>query len=548
LRHGRDITINCGASATVAATYSAAVSFKPTLHASWSPSGTNVTARLTTTETSHIRARLSGAANCQVNPIAVGKPVKLGAIDVPIGFVPVVVFPELQLYLKGSVSAKAAESASATQTFTATGSLAYAGGKLTPAGKVTDSKSYTAPDASGTADIDLTVGPEVTMSLYGLGGPAASVDAGVHLEAGTGSLPSWALDAVVNAGASLKIPSLGIDKSNDALITKSFPLTHAPTTTDGYMSALSCPTAAVCEATGELNGQPLIAGSSDGGELWEPQALPTGTSEISDVACPATRTCFAVPGTAGPNIILSTTTGGQTWATTTVGTSTTALNSIACTSATHCVATGYNAIAVTTDGGRTWTTQNPPAHTRPDAVTCPTTSVCEATATIVTTTSTIGAVMRSADGGQNWNVIGLGFQGAMGPIACPSAQDCVAFGQKLTLAHVVARTTDGSTWTMAALPLTVGVNDLSCPAVKVCMAAGTHDEGGSGVIRSTDGGASWTTEPLPRGNVAEPLAVACTTATACEVVGVRQTGSYPPLTVAAFGTTDGGTHWDSQIP
>ena len=55
------------------------------------------------------------------------------------------------------------------------------------------------------------------------------------------------------------------------------------------LKAIACPTAAVCEAVGGGGSGATILRSTDGGNAWASQSLPSGVSELTGVACASTR-------------------------------------------------------------------------------------------------------------------------------------------------------------------------------------------------------------------------------------------------------------------
>jgi len=213
--------LNCGAGATV--TFGASISGSITTHfsASWSLRGVSATATATAHEQSQVTAAASANASCTLRPVAIGPQFKLTPFVVQIGPIPLVVVPTVQDYLKGAASVSGKVAASVSQQFNATAGLSYANGHLTPIHDVSDVTSYTGPTLNGAASLEATVGPTVSLSLYGEAGPDINIDPGLSSKDSSTANPSWHLDAILRAGATLKIPELGINASNEAIINLS---------------------------------------------------------------------------------------------------------------------------------------------------------------------------------------------------------------------------------------------------------------------------------------------------------------------------------------
>lgn len=123
------------------------------------------------------------------------------------------------------------------------------------------------------------------------------------------------------------------------------------------IEAIACPTLTTCYAV-DFNGGIIV--SSDGGLTWSSQVTPPGTPDtLLVISCPAPSTCFVVGNGNGENRVLETTDGGQTWTFQSVPSLTYSLTDISCPSTETCYASGEN-----TSGGGLVLALNAPATPR----------------------------------------------------------------------------------------------------------------------------------------------------------------------------------------
>ena len=91
------------------------------------------------------------------------------------------------------------------------------------------------------------------------------------------------------------------------------------------------------------------------------------------------------------------------------------------------------------------------------------------------------------------------------------------------------------------------LTSIACPTVSTCMAIGhvatPMSAGPLTIISTSNGGTTWTTGSFPSSQVTFANDIACTSATACTVVGEATAGSGPGL---ALATTDGGSTWTTE--
>jgi hypothetical protein len=549
-RAAASTSLKCGASGTVRATVERDVTPHLTMAAQWGgPGGTQIVADLAVTGTMGVTASVTAGAKCDLD-------ISLNPLDLAVRRVKIlnalklVIRPTLTPYIKAAVESDAPETLSAEVRLSGSVELVYRDGAFQVTDGLTESPSYTPPHADGTASVELTPGLRAGLNVSLAGSVDANVDAGPRLETAKDGLPAWALGGLVRAGLSVDI--LGAKKSDEALLSKTFPIAHAASATTGSLGGLSCPSATVCEATGGLGlappgggevFKPALLRSTDAGALWAPQTPPEGIVETDGIACPTPQRCYVVASSDSEAYVLGTSDGGSSWTETPVGSIDSSIGEIACPTASHCVAVGQDVIVVTTDGGTDWTSVATPAGMEGVNVTCPTAAVCLVTGGLTPTGSDIpnAAVMRSTNGGLTWTLTKLDAQGVLDGISCASAHECVAVG-----ANVAARTVNGTSWTYITLPATEEQTDVSCPTAKVCVAVGGPDSGG--VVRSVNAGETWAAEPVPDGAAGLPTAIVCRTASACEVVGAYMKESGGNVGILAASTAKSGAEWQEQLP
>lgn len=364
--------------------------------------------------------------------------------------------------------------------------------------------------------------------------------------------------------------------------------------------SLSCPTVSTCYVmSGHYNspdaGAPLLgvslSVSSDGGQTWTAQPMPSGFAPTSQVACGSGSMCAA---------------GG--------------------------IRSGVPVLAVTQDGGGTWSLDPLPRGVGHFAtVSCLSESFCAGLATnsklsVLSQTITDATFLLTTDGGTTFTDRSLVKGDSMQALDCESEQDCTAIGWNDELggqgnfgAGVSAHTTDGgATWTAGTIPEGLGVqggSSLSCSDAQHCWMIGliavpfdnspqcvgrpnpglgstttpttsaetpavaavaqaesaaveqeVQKEAASGQVScrapgwplfvsalasTSNAGLSWTPDPLPS-DVPEPAFedLSCPTDLQCwvtgsdavpRVVGATSDGGQPVL----LGTADGGATWSN---
>ena len=195
------------------------VSITPTfdLDAAWSPRGVSaVSFAGTLTEDAQLKASISGSAACSLKETALlTRPVRFRPVVFSVGPVPVVITPELQLYLDATGSVQAALTTSAGQTASVRAGLSYRDGTVSPISSLSTTFTHQPPTVSRTATAQAGVAPKFGFLMYGVAGPQLTTRASVRMDAQD---PQWTLKAGFTAGVKLVVPQLGIDHGRDDVV------------------------------------------------------------------------------------------------------------------------------------------------------------------------------------------------------------------------------------------------------------------------------------------------------------------------------------------
>jgi photosystem II stability/assembly factor-like uncharacterized protein len=106
----------------------------------------------------------------------------------------------------------------------------------------------------------------------------------------------------------------------------------------------------------------------------------------------------------------------------------------------------------------------------------------------------------------------------------------------------VVTSNGGATWNSEPLPKGITqTTSVGCPTAPHCWAVG-----GNTIIMSTDGGHSWAKQAVESGSTTFE-GVDCPTNSACFAVGEKTSSSNPPLRSALVdATSNGGVSWTAQ--
>jgi hypothetical protein len=147
---------------------------------------------------------------------SLGKKVKVGSlmfspITVPVGPVPIVLVPVLDLYVGMNGTASIGLSTGLQQTASLKAGVTYDGSWNTVKEFASDFQ-WTQPTVAGACDLKGFLGPELSLLIYGVVGPYAGIHGYLELEATMADAdPSWGLYGGVEFGLGVKVQALGID-------------------------------------------------------------------------------------------------------------------------------------------------------------------------------------------------------------------------------------------------------------------------------------------------------------------------------------------------
>ncbi|MDO9354791.1 MAG: hypothetical protein Q7T55_13930 [Solirubrobacteraceae bacterium] len=229
---------SCQNSQTMSAEGSVTLSAGVTMQASWGPfSGVKARFEGKVSAAAHLGASVSGSASCELTKSQLfAAPVALGTYAFSVGPVPVVLKPQVQVYLSATAEAHAEIKTSLDASMSANAGVAYQDGEFTSFGGLTPSMTYQPPtlSAGGTAQVTLT--PTLDVLLYGVAGPRVDLTAGLKLSADSNANPWWKLTAPIDLGAQLRMdvwkvslasPRFSIFSAEPQLATADGPLPDA---------------------------------------------------------------------------------------------------------------------------------------------------------------------------------------------------------------------------------------------------------------------------------------------------------------------------------
>ena len=294
------------------------------------------------------------------------------------------------------------------------------------------------------------------------------------------------------------------------------------------LKALSCTTARDCVGLADTGKR--VARTLNGGETWTRYVLPApGVAGASDLVCKTLR-CVAVGGSA---MYMDSLNGGVDWLTVNYVPDMSAIDCQQSILAADCVSGGMSDIGTSATSGEFWHAPiEGVAALNVFSVSCAALPSCLA----LTGTS----VYRSLDGGDRWFVGPAPWSvtaGAPTGGTCVGALFCVAVGG----ASVYTTLTGSLTWSLSTVPGGPMLGAVSCPTTTLCFAI---DKTNGAVYRGarTVGGLgqpewSWRVTDLGLDPSVAANAIACPTATTCEIVGTAGT---------TLRSVDGGLTW-SQV-
>jgi hypothetical protein len=219
-----DAALECSAGAEVHVSGRVAVHPKIEIGGSWGFfSGLHAKFIGSIRASTELEASAEAAAACEVGPQTLFER-NLDAIEFWVGPIPVVVVPVVSASISAEGDVEASVSTELHASLTAKAGLKYDHGNIHPVAEFEKTWGWTPPEPHGTARLEAKVSPTIDLLIYGIGGPSATFNAGLALEASTAPTPSWALTAPVSLTATLSIPALDISTGNWTVFQDSFPI------------------------------------------------------------------------------------------------------------------------------------------------------------------------------------------------------------------------------------------------------------------------------------------------------------------------------------
>ena len=129
----------------------------------------------------------------------------LGVIHIQAGPVPVEIFPILTIKAGADLTLSASAETGISQTLSQTTGLRYAGGLWEPISSFRSEFTYTPPTLSASAEARAWIRPELSLMVYNLAGPYASLTGYLELSADPAADPWWALCAGLDATVGVKV-------------------------------------------------------------------------------------------------------------------------------------------------------------------------------------------------------------------------------------------------------------------------------------------------------------------------------------------------------
>jgi hypothetical protein len=222
-----DLALKCNAGAAVQVSGNVAINPKIEISGGWGLfHGLHAKFIGSVEASSELAASAEAAASCSVGPQTLFKKT-MSPIEFSVGLVPVVVVPVLSATLSANGKVEASVETEVHGSITAKAGIEYSGGSAHPVAGFEKDFGWTPPEPSGKAHLEAKVSPTVDLLIYGVGGPSATFNAGLAVDAETDADPAWTLTAPISLTAKLAIPVLGISTGDLTVYQHTFLLAQA---------------------------------------------------------------------------------------------------------------------------------------------------------------------------------------------------------------------------------------------------------------------------------------------------------------------------------
>jgi hypothetical protein len=182
----------------------------------------------TATATASLAADANGSASCTLKKTPLlAHPWTLEPIDVQVGPIPVVIVPQVQVYISGHGEITADVSSSVGASVSASVGLNYEHGRVSPTHSFTHSFNFAPPHVTSSAHIGAAISPTLDLLFYGAGGPEITLSAGLSFDADPNADPWWTLTAPVDLSGKLRVPGLGLESGSITAYHHVFEVAHA---------------------------------------------------------------------------------------------------------------------------------------------------------------------------------------------------------------------------------------------------------------------------------------------------------------------------------
>ena len=307
----------------------------------------------------------------------------------------------------------------------------------------------------------------------------------------------------------------------------------AQSSTDSFLTGVSCASATSCVAVGSTNPDTLA--ESWNGSTWT--VLPAPPGGPSSIWCTKTGTCMTVGGATAASW------NGSAWTALKVPNASATLNGVSCNGASACMAVGTAADSGDFSmlwNGSAWKPHRVNQIDQLAGLSCPKASHCMAVGNYITRSARLATLAESWNG-SSWRKLATPAPpgGALADVSCTSASACMAVGS-INGALTLAEEWNGTSWRVTPTPsLPAGSQEygVSCRG-RMCMAVGRS------MTTELWDGSSWQVQTLPLPSTfysGELTDVSCATATYCLVTGFY----FPSVQAnsASFAELWNGTKW-----
>lgn len=180
------------------------------IDASWGPfKGVSASFIGEVKASAELSASAEGSASCKTGPHTLFT-TTLRPIQFAVGVLPVVVVPKVTVYLTAEGKVEASVLSEINGSVSAKAGLEYSDGQARPVAEFNKDFGFTPPDPQGSASLSATASPTLDLLLYGVGGPQATFNVGLAVNANPDASPRWKLTAPVSLTAKLVAPVLKI--------------------------------------------------------------------------------------------------------------------------------------------------------------------------------------------------------------------------------------------------------------------------------------------------------------------------------------------------